>query len=247
MRTNEQIAEALEQVVIDHDSYAIGFDDMKRLLDFYSYGDSHRIAFLILAITGCRPAELTYMSPKCFIGNYIIWKPAKRQGGYRKELMPEWALKEIDYYMSRNHLPENRLFPFVGDSLRRHFNKIARPALGGNFTKKVLRNMNNHVQFHYMIDLKSFRHTFAVKEFWEKMKEYGNDMAIAMVSKRMKHSGGSTFITAKHYVSDVEYMKQELERYNQRSIGQVLKQPVQLRLTQFGLMPPMGQSRVTNF
>jgi len=237
-------------VVIDHESYAISFDDTRRLIDYFPYADPHRIAFIMLAVTGCRPCELGRMRTTHIledaVGTYLMWRPGKGQKGYRKECLPVWFTQELNYYLSMHHLPEKYLFPFTPEGLRKYLNKFVRQHLGGNFLKKVLRCPTGTVRYHYMLDLKSFRHTYACKEFWERMNKWGESIAIGQVGKKMRH--GTEKITSRHYCSDVEYIQNDLVKYKGQKIGEIIQGPIQTKLTSWGFQSPVrGQSKIGNY
>jgi len=53
----------------------------------------------MLALTGCRLAELNTMREEHLRGNIIFWQPGKNQKGWRREALPEWYLRELREYM----------------------------------------------------------------------------------------------------------------------------------------------------
>lgn len=227
-----------ENILLDFEGYAISFENIKRLIDFFPYGSDRRIAIELLALTGMRPSELDKITPKCFVTDpstkniHCVWHPAKKQKSIRNEILPDWFVKELDYFLAHNYRGwKDRLFNWDSPALRRYINKKVRPRLGKDFLKKRLQAVRGCIRYEYIIQLKSFRHTWSCKHFHDALNKYGSELAIHMTGSRMKHS--TTYMTARHYVSDVKYLHDDLQRYRGISMGDIIRQSCQTRLSGF--------------
>lgn len=227
MRTKKQ-SRPQAVIVLDFEGYAVSFKNIIKLIEFFPYGSSRRIAIELLALTGMRPSELEQLSPHSFWKDMIVWRPGKNQPGYRKVQLPAWFLKELDHYLQNNHFGNNKLFPWKDESLRQYINKWVRHKLGGDFMKKRRVRQRGRVIDEFIIQLKSFRHTYACKEFHDAMAKYGTELSIHMVASNMKHS--STYMTARHYCSDIQYLKNDLQRYQGTSMADIIKDSRQQKL-----------------
>ena len=119
-----------------HESYAIRFNDVVRLLDFYEPGHPYRTAYAIYFCTGMRVCELDNLGRDSLVQNILTWNLGKNQKGTRSVVLPPWLVKEIHMYIERHPTTKKRLFPFSANSLTRKLYDI-REELGGNFLLKV--------------------------------------------------------------------------------------------------------------
>jgi integrase len=185
--------------------------DYNKLINFYSYGHKYRVAYRILFETGMRPCELARIGRNNFHGTNLSWSLGKNQHGSRTEALSKDLLDEIGFYIEHYPTQPNKLFDFGQNTLRRQL-QLIRTKLGGNWVKKYRRSQRGHIQLVYCLNLYSFRSTFACVVFWKHFKIWGSgECAGAYVSYRMKHSGSSFGLTAKHYISRIEHIRQHLK------------------------------------
>ena len=129
----------MDVLTLDVDGFAIPYPEIKRLVQFFSFGHPYRMAFSLIALTGCRISELKNIGRRSFFGEYVLWKTGKNQTGYRKEKLPPWFYYELEYYFRHYPSSDYKLFPnFNPNRLRDVLNKEVRPVLGGDWLKKDL-------------------------------------------------------------------------------------------------------------
>lgn len=206
---------------LEMDCRTIPFQEVMRLVNVFSRSDNKRIAILWLALTGARLCEVEHRKVREFImGKYWVWHPRKKQSGMRKEHLPGWFQKELDYFLEYGKYANNDLFGLKGDSLARYINKYIRPKLGGEWLKKRPEFMEDGgYRLVYVYKMKNLRHNFATTLWYNFKETYGEEVSISMVAKRMCHSDQR--ITARHYVESLENL--ELHRYKRMSMGEILK------------------------
>lgn len=216
-------------VVLDSLGYAVKFEHQAQLIDWFPEGHEKRIAIALMACTGMRVLELDRVKPSSFWWDrknqkmHLIWLTVKSKPQQRNEILPDWLLHELDIFFKRyfkGHGWDDRLFNFKAESLPSWLNKFAKPHLGGIFDALRPRFKGGSIIDEHVVQLKGLRHAFAATVFWNLSRIYGCEMAIHMVSKRMRHS--STMVTARHYASDVQYLKDELDLWPGKEPGQIL-------------------------
>jgi integrase len=223
-------------IVLDYEGYAISFENIKRLIDFFPYGDEHRIAIELLALTGMRTVELDGISPANFWtdtnkNTFLIWKLGKNQSGTRKELVPEWFLEEVRYFLTQSfRMPHRPLFSFRGEALRYYINHFVRHRLRGDWIKKRPGH-RGFINGEYVLQLKGLRHTFATKVFYEALNRFGAEVGAGIVQARMQHH--SPYITCRHYTNDIQTIFEDLEHFKGASIGEILRHSNQIPLTAY--------------
>lgn len=220
----------MDKLSLDSDGYAIPFNEVIRLIEFFPLANKYRVAFTMIALTGCRIAELNNMGVDSILGEYIIWKTGKNQTGYRKEKLPIWFIEEIKEYLSKCPHCNKKLFPYNTEWLRDILNKQIRPTLGGDWIKKKPQpTKKGAVKFNYIYQLKGLRHNFATLDFYNQFSRWGGTVAVEFTAKRMKHS--SYKMTASHYIGNFERLK--IEQYKGLEMSTILKTEKQNRLTEY--------------
>lgn len=217
------------EVVLDSHGYAMRYEYIGEMLNHFRVGDEKRIAIELIAITGMRCGELNNISPECFWWNkktkklHLLWKTIKTSPKLRNEELPDWFTHELDLFFQRSFRGfgyHGKLLSFSSESFRRLFNGRIRSKLGGIFLSKRPAHRSGRVIDEYICQMKGLRHTFASTLFWKYAKEYGQDMALHLTSVRMKHS--STYMTARHYASNILYLKDELDKWPDKEPGEII-------------------------
>lgn len=176
-----------------------------------------RVGILLLALTGCRVAELDRLNPRNLAEGWIYWQPGKNQRGWRRELLPRWFLQELALYRETHRVPQARMLGYQGHVLRRYFNRDVRPFLGRAWnTKRFLpngRRYKEHINVDsYTLQLKGFRKSFATTIFYREYQRWGDaGVALEFTSKRMRHS--TKGMTAYHYLE--EFDAAQVEKWDQ--------------------------------
>lgn len=218
-----------ERLSVNRESYIIPIMETKKLIEVMEYGSTHRVAVLLLILTGARIREITRLTTFDFYQDYVFISLGKNQKGKRKERLPQWFLQELDFYMTHNSFVANRLFPFNSNELLQYFNKYIRQKVGGNWLKKTPYSKGNMVGTEWYYQLKGFRHTYQSLKFvnyYDKYKDAG--LSAELVSKDMKHHCRA--LTVRHYLNpDVD----ELRRYKGLTMNDLVRQNEQQRLNQF--------------
>lgn len=197
----------------------IKWQEVKALLNYFDYGHPYRIAFSLLAVTGCRTCELTQIRLDCFNEDYskvrypiLKNRPRVYNTGTKsfkiriaERFIPEELSKEIAFYVINNMhlLKDGKLFQFNKDSLRRYLGKLRERARKGLIKDKVLCEALNDVQgvkiiigeqvnSSYRVTLHSFR------RFYETVKhnvDFEKD-----ISRLVRHMGYREHRTALTYL-----------------------------------------------
>lgn len=119
----------------------ITIQEIRDLLDFYPYGQRHRLCFAIMATAGLRVSEVVGITINSFLKEDLTefvyrvskFKKKKYSTGTtvinyktRKAKIPLWLAKELKYYISRNYhcFEDGEIFPFSAESLRRYLNNL---------------------------------------------------------------------------------------------------------------------------
>ena len=139
-------------------SLCIKLNEVQSLLNYYPFGNAHRICFAIMASAGLRTAEVckltinSFLNPDCTKIRYAIAKCTTRKysdtGTIVKNIkvrtvsIPSALGKEIRWYIEHNyHLFKNgRLFLFEAPSLRRYWSKLRDRARNNNINDILLKN-----------------------------------------------------------------------------------------------------------
>jgi len=220
----------MDKYMDDIDGYAIPFTDVIDLIEFYPYAHPYRVAFTLIALTGCRIAELNNIGANSFRGNFLIWKTGKNQKGYRRERIPNWFMLEINEYIKKHPTSQTRLFQFKTEWLRDKLNKIIRPALKGNWlVQKPIPIKNGAVQKEYLYQLKGLRHNFATLTFYNQFLKWGGTVAVEFTCKRMKHS--SYKMTAGHYIGNFERL--DIEKYKALDMSEIINNGKQKKIIEY--------------
>jgi integrase len=212
--------------LFDKEGYAVPFDEVRRLIEYFPYGTKYRVAIELIALTGCRLCEIERIGLRNFRGSVLVWKPGKNQKGYRKESLPKWFMDELDFYLRKNPHSYETLFPFNGDSLSRYVNKIRKHLGGGWNIRKERDDLTNG---HYIYMLKGLRHSFATVTFYKSFLKWGGTLAVEKTAKKMRHS--SYKITAQHYIDNMDDLK--VNELHTLEIHRLLKEDLQTKLTEF--------------
>lgn len=173
-------------ICVESEGYAIPFNEVIRLIEFYPRGHPYRVGFTLMALTGCRCSEINNFGVNSFYGEWVIWKPAKKQGGMRKEKLPMWFLKDLELYLQKFPHCDDKLFPFDQEELRQVLNKRVRPVLGGAWLQKTFSR--GCIKNEYVLQLRGLRHSWSSLDFYNNFLTWGATMAVEMTCKRMRHS-----------------------------------------------------------
>lgn len=215
---------------IESTGYAIPFEEVINLINCFEYGNKYRVAIEMVALTGCRLAEIDNMGVNSIYGDHIIWKLGKNQKHYRKVKLPEWFLKEICCHLSKNQHCAERLFNFSGKELGRIVRRRARPKLGQAWhAKRPVPQKDGGIVWEYCLQVKGLRHNYATLRFKEYFDKWGGTVAVELTAKELQHS--SYRITAGHYVGNFDQL--EIEKYKGLSVADILNRGVQSRLPEF--------------
>jgi len=193
--------------------------------------DNKRLAILWLALTGARPCEIENRKVREIILNkYWVWHPRKKQSGMRKELLPDWFWKEFNMYLEYGKYSNDDIFGLKGDSLASYINHHVRDKLRGRWLVKRPEFMQDgRYRLVYVYKLKSLRHNFASTLWYNLRHQYGDEVSISMVAKRMRHSDQR--ITARHYIESIEALN--LNKYGHKNMGDILKLSENRNLLEF--------------
>lgn len=197
----------------------IKWDEIKALLNYFDYGHPYRLAFALLATTGCRGCELIEMRIEGFsLENCTIQYPigknrpkmyVTRTKSYTVKIaerkIPKPLAEEIAWYIVNNkHLLVNsKLFQFEVGSLRRYLGKLRDKARKGLIKDEVLKTalldtqgvrvaIGTSINPCYRIALHSFR------RFYETFKhhvDFEKD-----ISRLVRHMGYREKRTAMTYL-----------------------------------------------
>lgn len=135
----------------------ITVSEIKALLNYYPYGQRHRLCFAIMAVAGLRTSEVVnlrldgFLNPDLTKFRYRVskYKIRKYDTGTkviniktRIAEIPKWLAEELKYYIARNfHIFEDGfIFPFSADSLRRYLNDLREKARYGRIKDPFLTN-----------------------------------------------------------------------------------------------------------
>jgi integrase len=187
----------------DADVASVPIPILMQTIESMPYGHRMRVWLKYLFYTGCRPCETEKALICNILKRHIIWwYPGKRQKDPRKEVLPKEFIDELEYMHTKTACPQNKLFPFTGQSATRQFNKYWRPKYPEWNEKAEALTKNGFVQ-HYKMQIMGIRKTFATLWFYKYWKYYDDaNVAVLMVSKKMRHS--SINITAYHYIQECD-------------------------------------------
>lgn len=155
-------------------------------------------------MTGCRGKELDHTDPNKQSNGSIFWRLGKNQTKhFRKEHISEKWWAEYDFYRHKQGVPTKKLFHICNNTLQRYFNRDLRPILSAAWNEKIPVMRKNEICLEYRYQWSGFRKTFQTLLFAYYWTKYDDaNIAMEMVSKRMKHS--STGMTVKHYIDDCD-------------------------------------------
>lgn len=188
---------------------AVPYRDFRELINFLPRAHPVRVMVCMLALTGCRLAELDLMRCQDLQGNTIYWRLGKNQTRHwRSEPLPAWYLAELGAYVTTHRTAGDHLFGPAAYTLRRYFNRDIRPHLGSRWNAK--RPFKGFLREDpYVLQLKGFRKSFATTVFWREYQHWHDAHAgLLFAAKRLKHS--TERITAMHYLQHVEHIDVEL-------------------------------------
>jgi len=208
---------------------------MEKLLNFWPRCHPNRLFLLILACTGMRTMEAIRLKKECFRDGGIVWALGKNQKGFRSCLLPPHVWDEVQEYFTNGNITTKGIWPFKSPgSVARAIQKV-RPFLGGNF--ELMCPARGSLKQKYIINLKSFRHTYQCVLWWEHYHDSilggSGELAAAFVSNHMHHAGHSFGLTAKHYIASIEYLKEDLAKLKRLCIFDIVKLANQTKLGEF--------------
>lgn len=188
----------------DFDGHCIPLDFLEELYLHLEYGSVLSCWIKVMQQTGCRMKETDWMKHSFIKDGIIFWKLGKNQSGYyRKEQLSADLLKEIDFMRAHHRIMHDDLFPCKTITLRRYFNKFIMPNLSPRWHEKRVILSKKGFSYERKYQLKGLRKNFQTFLFYYYWQKYNSaDLALEMVSKRMKHSSRS--MTCKHYVESCE-------------------------------------------
>jgi len=213
-----------ENINFLNDSHAIPFTSLIEAVDIMEYGSDVSVMFQMLFLTGCRISELDNMDvdhlfqidEKKFI---IYWRTGKK-GRIRKECLPYFYIKELNHYRKYNRVHAKRLFGIENNTFRRYFNRYVRPLLSKVWQEKRLYEVQGILQEQYVLQLKGLRKDFQTLLFKKEIEKWkDSNVALEMVSKRMKHS--SQKITAFHYIENFDSL--DINRFAHLEPAEILR------------------------
>jgi integrase len=190
---------------LEKDGTAIPLAEVRRVLDFMTYGSTVRVMFGMLFWTGCRICELDNMERGNIYDGYVYWKTGKNQNDYRKEKLPNHYIEELQEYWSCNRILGDKMFGCMADSFRRYFNKDVRPFLNDQWREERLVFKQGTIVRENILQLKGLRKTFQTFVFAKELWKWDNpEIALQFTSKKMRHS--STRLTAYHYLENFDVL-----------------------------------------
>lgn len=226
--------QTLQEKKIKFDTVAVPFHLMRNAIQAVPYGSSTRVMFMICAITGCRIKEmekmklsLLYKHPTKVGYAILYWKTGKNQTGYRQAELPDYLLEELRHYRLHHRTYEDRLFAPDARSFRKYFNQY-RGLMSHEWGEMWdLPEECGIVKREHVFGLCGLRKSWATLSFAKELKKWNSaDIAMQMVSKRMKHSCKE--MTSHHYIKNFDYL--EIHKYVDMEISEILRQPLQTKI-----------------
>ena len=219
------------ELELDKDYKDIPFQEVKRLIEILPRAKRHRVALMWLSLTGARPSEIEKRKiSEIAFGIYWIWKPRKNQKGYRREKLPSFFWEEFNEYLEKESYSNDDVFGLLGESLSSYVNRYIRPLLGGNWIKKRPEfREDGKYRLVYIYQIKNLRHNYQTCEWARYKEEYGSDLALMKVSRKMRHS--SKRITGEHYIESVEHLN--LNSHKHKTMGEILQGVDQMNLMNY--------------
>jgi integrase len=197
--------EQIKTLNLEKDGTAIPLAEIKRVLEFMSYGSTVRVMFGMLFWTGARICELDNMKRGNIYDGYVYWKTGKNQNNYRKEKLPNHFIEELQEYWDNNRILGDKMFGVKHETFRRYFNKDVRPFLGDAWREERLVFKIGTIQRENILQLKGLRKTFQTFVFAQELWKWNNpEVALQFTSKKMRHS--STKLTAYHYLENFDVL-----------------------------------------
>lgn len=176
------------------------------LVMYLEYATPLRVAIKLLAYTGCRLSEIRKMRRSNIVDGFLFWQCGKNQTESRKEFLPPDFMTEIDDCMKRSRHRSDIICDLCGKTVLREFNKLVRPNLSSEWREQRVTMQNEILKYEYKYQLRGLRKNFATLLFWHLWKKYdSSEVALEMVSKRMRHS--SQHMTAYHYVESADQIE----------------------------------------
>ena len=212
------------------EGHAVPFDRIREALEVMPYGSDVRVMFEMLFLTGCRISELDNMKASKLFGNVLYWSLGKNQHGFRKEVLPDFYLKELAEYRKKNRTYADRLFGVNAHTFRRYFHKFIMPRLKGWHEKRLV-DKQGVLQEEYIYQLKGLRKDYQTLEFAKQLDKWKDaGVALQFTSKKMRHS--CERITAFHYIQEFDSLN--IEKNMSLKTADILKDCIsQTRLMDF--------------
>jgi integrase len=213
---------------LDNDAHCIPFPCVLEVLNKLPYACTERVIFQMLALTGCRLAEINHMEADKVIGEYILWHLGKNQRSFRKVKLPKAFLQELAIYR-RSHRVSGKLFGISDTTFRRYFSKLRR-SLSSPWKEIRFHEVQGKLQPEYVLQLKGLRKNFQTLEFAKQYEKWqDSQVALLFTSKSMKHH--STHMTAYHYLESFEAL--EIDKYKHLRPEEIYCKETQKRLFEF--------------
>jgi hypothetical protein len=158
----------------------------------------------------------------------MIWKPSKRQGGLRREIIDDAIIKELFHYRSLSRVPERKLFGMNYKTFQHNFNRDIRPNLSRKWQLYCPRHTGKN--YEHLLLIKNLRKTYSTLEFSRQLDKWKDSgVALEMTSKKMRHS--STFMTSYHYLCNFDSV--DVKKYEGMSYADIFRTDFQMRLNDF--------------
>jgi len=184
----------------------IPFNQVLEASRIIPYASDVSVMFKMLFLTGCRITELNSMKKSKLIGNVVYWPLGKNQRTWRKEILPDFYIKELMEYRATHRVYQDRLFGISHFTFKRYFNRDIRPLLPPEWHKKDLRINGKMCKWEYKYNLRGMRKSYQTLIFKQELDKWKDShVAVLFTSKRMRHS--STHITAYHYLCNFDELK----------------------------------------
>lgn len=216
-------------LIVNEDTRPMRFEHMRQLFNAVEYGHFWRILIGLLAQTGMRPSiARTGIGEQNFEGDIVWFLPGKNQKKKprRIRLDPRF-MAELEYYKKYNATCAQYIFmssshkPVCETYFTDYFNKVIRPQLKGVFLEqRVTTSHRINTKREYIQQLSGIRKTYQLKIFWEYLLEFPAQIVKGMVARDMKHS--SYRITEDYYLATIKYIQDELEKYQDLTIADIL-------------------------
>lgn len=162
-----------------------------------------KLMFGLLALTGCRIAELDRMRQDMIYGDVLHFFLGKKQRKQpRKVRLPAWYWSDYREMLINDPPRNGRLFPIESHSFRRYF-LHARAYLGPEWNEKNIYYRDGQPLLEYRYQLKGLRKNYQTVRFTDNFNKYDDaGVALEFTSKEMRHSSKHT--TIYHYIQEMD-------------------------------------------